>query len=94
MDVQGVGLRRLAIELMQEIAEVNESTVRFTGATDDGSLDFGGDVGLRSMWQCNLLGVQFRADGKALPGVCGPIIHKDDVARNYSSVRVVRNQFD
>lgn len=91
VDVQGVGLRRRAIELMQEIAAINENTVRFKGATEDCTVTFGEQV--VSTWQMNLIAVRFTADGKAEKGVVGPVVHMDDVTRVYSSASVVRNEF-
>lgn len=88
LDVQGVGFRRRAVELMQEIATVDEITVRYVGATDSATVDFGGEVGVVSVWQTNLIGVRFYADGAALPGVCGPVIRGDRVTRFYSAASV------
>lgn len=78
---------------MQEIATVNESTVRFKGAADDATIDLGGDIGLVSTWQHNLLAALFVADGKALEGVCGPVTHQDPVTRTYSAASVVRDEY-
>lgn len=93
LDVQGVGLRRRAIELMQEIATVNESTVRYKAAADDATINFGGDIGMVSTWQHNLLAARFVADGKAQEGVCGPVTHEDRVTRVFSAASVVRDEY-
>ncbi|WP_301119739.1 protein GP44 [Mycolicibacterium fortuitum] len=91
VDVQGVGLRRRAIELMQEVATVDENTVRYKGATDNATIDFGGVVGMVCTWQHNLLAVQFIADGQAHRGVCGPVAVGDRDTRTYSVTSVVRS---
>jgi hypothetical protein len=91
LDVQAVGLRRRAIELMQEIATINENTVRYKGASEDCVVSFGDQV--VSTWQMNLIASRFIADGKAEKGVVGPVVHKDGVTRVYSSTSVVRNEF-
>ncbi|ASZ75211.1 hypothetical protein PBI_MISSWHITE_45 [Mycobacterium phage MissWhite] len=93
LDVQGVNLRRKAISLMSEIADVDENTVRYDAATDSATLNFGGEIGMLSLWQHNLIGVLFYADGKAHKGVVGPVIHEDRESRHYSKVEVVRNPF-
>ena len=92
VDVQAVGLRRRAIDAMQEIATVDENTVRYRGGTDDGYISLGD----RQVWtwQMNLLAASFVADGKALDGVVGPVIHHDEVTRTYSMASVERNEFD
>jgi hypothetical protein len=91
VDVQGVGSRRRAIELMQEIATVDENTVRFKGASEDCIATFGDHV--VSTWQHNLLAIKFEANGKALGGVVGPVVHKDRDTRVYSQAAVVRDEF-
>lgn len=89
VDVQGVGLRRRAIQLMQEVATVDENTVRYRGGTDGAVLTFGDET--LSMWQMDLVGVRYTADGEALDGVVGPVVHKDFQSRVYSSAEVVRD---
>lgn len=91
VDVQGVGLRRRAIELMQEIATINENTVRYKGASEDCTVAFGEQV--VSTWQMNLIAARFIADGKAERGIVGPIVHQDGITRAYSTASVVRNEF-
>lgn len=91
VDVQGVGLRRKAIDLMQEIVAVNENSVRYGGASEDCIVTLGEDA--VSMWQMNMLAVRFTADGKAHEGVCGPAIHADLVTRVRSAASVVRDEF-
>ncbi|AEK08694.1 hypothetical protein FGG22_gp067 [Mycobacterium phage Hammer] len=93
IDVQGVNLRRKAIDLMSEIADVDENTVRYEGATDTASVDLGGEAGTLSLWQQNLIGVLFYADGKAHKGVCGPVVHSDHKARHYSKASVESNPY-
>ncbi|AVP42170.1 hypothetical protein SEA_SUPERAWESOME_47 [Mycobacterium phage SuperAwesome] len=93
LDVQGVNLRRKAIDLMSEIADVDENTVRYEAATDTATLDLGGDVGALTLWQHNLIGVLFHADGKAHKGVVGPVIHADREGRRYSRAEVERNPY-
>ncbi|QFG04526.1 hypothetical protein SEA_JEEVES_51 [Mycobacterium phage Jeeves] len=93
VDVQGVNLRRKAIELMSEIAVIDENTVRYEAATDSATLSLGGDIGVLTLWQHNLLGALFHADGKAHKGVCGPVVHADREGRRYSSAQVERNPY-
>ncbi|OBJ40263.1 hypothetical protein A5630_25265 [Mycolicibacterium mucogenicum] len=94
IDVQAVGLRRKAIDLMSEIAVIEESTVRYLGAADDATLFFEGDIGLLSLWQHNLIGARFIADGKAKEGVVGPFTRHDPVTRTFESTSVERNPYD
>jgi hypothetical protein len=89
VDVQGVGLRRMAIDLMSEIAEVEENSVRYRGGTDDSVVLFG-DYAI-TLWQHNLLAARFTAKGKTREGICGPVIKQDRVTRVYSSASVVRD---
>lgn len=91
LDVQAVGLRRRAIDLMQEVAKVNENTVRYKGASEDCVITF--EDHTISAWQMNSLVARFVADGKANREVIGPVVHKDDTTRLYSSANVVRNEF-
>lgn len=91
LDVQGVGLRRIAIERMQEIATVDENTVRMKNTSDSAYIELGGGVGTISLWQLNLMAAQFTADGKALEGVVGGVTHRDAVTRLHSHVQVVRD---
>lgn len=93
IDVQGVGLRRMAIDLMGEVAEVKESSVRYKGATEDATLDLGGDVGLMSTWQHNLIAALFTADGVANKEICGPVTHWDRERHVWSSAHIVRDEF-
>ncbi|UJD21146.1 hypothetical protein SEA_SORORFAGO_49 [Mycobacterium phage SororFago] len=93
LDVQGVNLRRKAITLMSEVAEVNENSVRYETATDSATLSMDGEIGMLSLWQHNLIGVLFHADGKAHKGVCGPVIHVDRESRHYSKALVERNPY-
>lgn len=93
IDVQGVGLRRRAIELMQEVAKISESTVRYQGATDQGPINFGAEVGVVSLWQRNLIAARFIADGEANKQICGPVVHEDRTTRVYSVASVVRDEF-
>lgn len=93
LDVQGVNLRRKAIDLMSEIADVDENTVRYEAATDSATLNLEGEVGLLTLWQHNLLGVMFYANGKAHKGVVGPVVHADREGQRYSKVEVVRNPY-
>lgn len=91
LDVQAVGLRRRAIDLMHEVAKVNENTVRYKGANEDCTINFEGHF--ISMWQMNLLAARFIADGTADPEVVAPVFRKEDTTRFYSSAKVVRNEF-
>ncbi|ALF00913.1 hypothetical protein SEA_SERENITY_46 [Mycobacterium phage Serenity] len=93
IDVQAVGLRRKAIDLMKEIAEIDENTVRYKGATDNGTITFGGSVGLVSVWQHNMIAARFTADGKASREIVGPIVQHDKVTRTFSSVGFVRDEY-
>lgn len=93
VDVQAVGLRRKAIELMQEAADINESSVRYRGGGDDMVILLDNGVQL-SMWQLNTIAARFIADGKAHKDICGPVIRQDHVRRTYSSVSLVRDEFN
>ncbi|AHG23828.1 hypothetical protein CH25_gp58 [Mycobacterium phage EagleEye] len=93
LDVQGVQLRRRAIDLMSEIADVDENTVRYENASETAPIAMEGDVGLLTLWQHNLIGVIFHADGKAHKGVVGPVVHADREGRRYSKTVVERNPF-
>lgn len=65
----------------------NEST------SDTARIEFGGDVGVVSLWQNNLVGALFIADGTALPGVVGGVAHRDPVTRLHSSAAVTRDPY-
>ncbi|AGK86004.1 hypothetical protein Chy4_0042 [Mycobacterium phage Chy4] len=93
IDVQAVGLRRMAIDLMKEVADVEENTVRYSGGTDNATINFGGEIGLLTTWQHNLLAARFVADGTAKKEVVGPIVHRDTVTRVHSSASVERNPY-
>ncbi|MBL3747588.1 Uncharacterised protein [Mycobacteroides abscessus subsp. massiliense] len=93
LDVQCVGLRRIAIERMQEIATVDENTVRMKNTSETAHIEFGGDVGVVSLWQNNLVGAVFVADGTARVGVVGGVAHRDPVTRLHSSAAVVRDPY-
>jgi len=92
VDVQAVGLRRKAIELMQEVADINESSVRYRGGGDGVviRLDNGDHI---STWQQNLIAAHFIADGKAHKEICGAVVRQDRELRTYSSVSLVRDEF-
>jgi hypothetical protein len=92
IDVQMVGLRRKAIEAMQEVADVKEQTVRYKGGTEDATVDLG-DGNLISTWQCNLRAARFTADGKVHDGVLVPVVHEGE-RMSRVGVTFVRNEFD
>ncbi|AJD82463.1 hypothetical protein SHEEN_45 [Mycobacterium phage Sheen] len=92
IDVQGVNLRHKAIELMQEIANIKKSTVRYRGATDAAVVDFGPDVGLVTLWQRNLMAARFDADGTVLKEVCGTVSKTE--GRNFYAVSFERDATD
>lgn len=91
LDVQGVGLRRVAIERMQEIATIDENTVRMKNTSDSAYVDLGSDVGTISLWQLGLMAALFTADGRVSEGVVGNVVHRDHVTRLHSLVQVVRD---
>ena len=91
VDVQGVGLRRKAIDLMSEIAEVDEGSVRYAGGTDSALVSFGEEA--VCMWQLNQVAARFFADGKAKKGVVGPVTHYDEGTRQRSTATVVRDPY-
>lgn len=93
IDVQLVGLRRKAIEVMQEIADIDEQSVRYKGGTEDGAV-VGPDGNYMSLWQCNLRAGQFIADGKIHDGVLVPVVRYDEVNRVRTNVAFTRNEFD
>lgn len=90
IDVQGVGLRRMAIDLMQTIARVDENSVRYEAASDDAVILFG-DGNFFSTWQHNALTARFYADGEVFEGVGGPVIEQNLVTRVRSMVTYVRD---
>ncbi len=90
-DVQGVGLRRLALDRMKEIATVDENTLRYKGFSESASISTGADV--RSVWQMNQIAFRFIADGEAKEGVIGPVTHDDKETRVWTSVAVNRNEY-
>ncbi|QGJ91341.1 hypothetical protein SEA_BACHOME_48 [Mycobacterium phage Bachome] len=89
-DVQGVNLRRKAIELMSEAAEIDENSVRYKGFTEEAAIVLA-DGHTMSLWQHNLRAFRFIADGKVSEGVVGEIFHEDRDTRFYSRVAVNRN---
>ena len=91
VDVQGVALRRKAIELMRELADIDESSIRYRGGSENAVilLDNGQ---LLSTWQMNLIAARFIADGQAHKGVCGPSTRLDPDVHNYSCVSFVRDE--
>lgn len=91
IDVQAIGLRRRAIELMQEIATIDENTVRYKGATTDATVLFGGEIGTVSTWQLNLIAARFTADGHGHKEVGGPIVYADRTTRFYSATSFERD---
>lgn len=91
VDVQGVQFRRKAIDLMGEIAVINENSVRYQGGSEDCTISLDGHT--LSTWQSNLLAVRWTADAAALKGVTGPIVHKDSTTRTYSAASVVRDPY-
>ncbi|QFG10411.1 hypothetical protein KIV65_gp57 [Mycobacterium phage Anthony] len=94
VDVQGVGLRRMAIDAMKEIATVVENSVRYKGATDDATVTLGDGALTLTTWQSNLIAARFIADGKAKQGVVGPSVHSDHTTRTHSSAVVVRDPYN
>ncbi|ASZ75387.1 hypothetical protein PBI_JOSHKAYV_47 [Mycobacterium phage JoshKayV] len=96
-DVQGVNLRRKAIELMQEAGTVDENSVRYKGFSEEATVSIDGNNQM-SLWQNNLRAFIFVADGKALPGILpgpeGRIFHHDPDTRFFSRVAVNRNPYE
>ncbi|EHB47650.1 hypothetical protein MycrhDRAFT_5776 [Mycolicibacterium rhodesiae JS60] len=91
MDVQAVNHRREVINLMKEIGEIDENSVRYKNATDQATISLGDNM--MTCWQHNLIAVLYYADGKANKEIGGPIIHQDYTNRRHSCVRVERNPY-
>ncbi|QOC55809.1 hypothetical protein SEA_NORZ_48 [Mycobacterium phage Norz] len=89
LDVQGVFLRDRALAEMQKIAEVDKSSLRFRGATEDSRIDLDGYT--VSTWQLNLIAALFYADGKANPDIVSKQVTKDPATRIYTVVSVERD---
>ncbi|BBC53841.1 hypothetical protein [Mycobacterium phage PP] len=96
IDVQGVNLRRRAIELMQEVADVDENSVRYHGATDDATVNLGTDEKphLVTTWQHNLLAAPFFANGDAVKEIIAPVQHINPGERQKSTVAIVRDEYN
>jgi hypothetical protein len=93
IDVQLVGLRRKAIEAMQEVADISEQSVRYRGGTEDATvLDPDGHT--ISLWQQNLRAGRFVADGDVHDGVLVPVTRYDEVSRVRTGTAFTRNEFD
>lgn len=93
IDVQLVGLRRKAIEAMQEVADIDEQSVRYKGGSESAVLA-GTDGDTISLWQRNLRAGQFIADGKIRDGVLFPVVRYDEVNRVRTNTAFTRNEFD
>lgn len=92
IDVQGVNLRRLALDRMSEVAEVDESSIRYKGGSDSATILLG-EKEFMTMWQHNLMAARFFADGKAHKEICGPVVHQDWTLQVHSAVEVSRDEF-
>lgn len=93
IDVQLVGLRRKAIEAMQEVADVDEQSVRYKGGSEDATV-VGPDGHVISLWQSNLRAGQFVADGDIHDGVLVPVVRYNEVSRVRTNTAFTRNEFD
>ncbi|AOZ61283.1 hypothetical protein SEA_DARTHPHADER_43 [Mycobacterium phage DarthPhader] len=91
IDVQGVNLRRMAIDLMSELGEVDENSVRYKAGTEDATVAFGGGEAYVSLWQHNAMAAMWQANLKVSKEITGPIIHQDEVTRVRSAASFVRD---
>ncbi|AXH48817.1 hypothetical protein SEA_STEAMY_42 [Mycobacterium phage Steamy] len=89
IDVQGVNTRRMAIELMSELGEVDENSVRYKAGAEEATLKFGDDF--VSLWQHNAMAAMWQANLKVSKEITGPIIHQDSVTRVRSAASFVRD---
>ncbi|QFG04622.1 hypothetical protein PBI_KEZIACHARLES14_46 [Mycobacterium phage Keziacharles14] len=85
VDVQGVNLRRKAIEAMQGLGEVNENSVRYKGGAEEATIS-DGQGGYLSLWQTNSMAALFEADGKATKDRDEYILLEDSRHRSHASV--------
>ncbi|QWS69776.1 hypothetical protein SEA_LEVIATHAN_47 [Mycobacterium Phage Leviathan] len=90
LDVQGVALRRKAIEAMKDLGTVDENSVRYKAGTEDATLNVEGHF--TSLWQRNLFAALFYADGKANKERDAAYVTDED-RRNFTSVRVNRDPY-
>uniref|UniRef100_A0AAU8GRC3 Uncharacterized protein n=1 Tax=Mycobacterium phage BabyBack TaxID=3158877 RepID=A0AAU8GRC3_9CAUD len=90
LDVQGVNLRRRAIEAMQEIGTVDENSVRYKDSTDTATVSLANET--LSLWQRNLFAALFYADGKATKEMDSVTVSEED-RRRFTSVRVNRDPY-
>lgn len=93
IDVQLVGLRRKAIEAMQEVANIEEQSVRYKGGSDNATV-VGPDGDTISLWQQNLRAGRFIAEGDVHDGVLVPVVRYDEVNRVRTGTSFTRNEFD
>ncbi|QZD98226.1 hypothetical protein SEA_DIGNITY_47 [Mycobacterium phage Dignity] len=90
LDVQGVNLRRKAIEAMKDLGTVDENSVRYKQSSEDATI-FVLDQHM-SLWQRNLFAALFYADGKASKEQDAAFVTDED-RRNFTSVRVNRDPY-
>ncbi|QTF81467.1 hypothetical protein SEA_TARSUSIV_43 [Mycobacterium phage TarsusIV] len=90
IDVQGVNLRRKAIEAMQALGTVDENSVRYKGGTEDATVSLDGHM--MSLWQRNLFAALFYADGKADKARDASTV-KDEERREFATARVARDPY-
>ncbi|AKF14215.1 hypothetical protein SEA_LUCHADOR_51 [Mycobacterium phage Luchador] len=91
LDVQGVALRRKAIEAMQALGSVDENSVRYKDGTDIATVSIGPKETL-SLWQRNLFAALFYADGDAVKERDSVTVAEED-RRRFTSVRVNRDPY-
>ncbi|QBP31064.1 hypothetical protein SEA_REFUGE_45 [Mycobacterium phage Refuge] len=89
IDVQGVNTRRLAIERMSELGEVDENSVRYKAGAEEATVSLGGNF--VSLWQHNAMAAMWQADLKVSKEITGPIIHEDSVSRVRTAASFVRD---
>ncbi|UJD20881.1 hypothetical protein SEA_ZIMMER_43 [Mycobacterium phage Zimmer] len=89
IDVQGVNTRRMAIDLMSELGEVDENSVRYKAGAEEATINFGGEF--VSLWQHNAMAAMWQANLKISKEITGPIIHQDSVTRVRSAASFVRD---
>ncbi|QBJ00229.1 hypothetical protein SEA_PHARAOH_40 [Mycobacterium phage Pharaoh] len=90
IDVQGVNTRRLAIERMSELGEVDENSVRYKAGTEEATVSFGGPNYV-SLWQHNAMAALWQANLKVSKEITGPIVHEDSVSRVRTAASFVRD---
>ncbi|QFG12545.1 hypothetical protein PBI_TOAKA_45 [Mycobacterium phage Toaka] len=90
IDVQGVNLRRKAIETMQGLGTVDENSVRYKAGAEEATIS-DGEGGYLSLWQTNTMASLWEADGSATKERDSHTVRED--SRRYAHASVVRDPY-